>query len=102
MLEAEPVIHLNRAARSQDRHEAHKFLPSLAEVPTKELEALKERAVKSGFDFIDFWAVDFDWQPGKPSTITGRTTAPARTAASRRSATRARIRSPGKHTVCVR
>ncbi|MFH0980013.1 MAG: site-specific DNA-methyltransferase, partial [Planctomycetota bacterium] len=43
-----------------------KFMPSLAEVPSKELEALKERAVKSGFDFIDFWAVDFDWQPGKP------------------------------------
>jgi hypothetical protein len=43
-----------------------KFLPSLAEVPTKELEALKERAVKSGFDFIDFWAVDFDWHAGKP------------------------------------
>lgn len=42
------------------------FLPSLAEVPSKELEALKERAVKSGFDFIDFWAVDFDWQPGQP------------------------------------
>jgi adenine-specific DNA-methyltransferase len=41
-------------------------LPSLAEVPSKELEALKERAVKSGFDFIDFWAVDFDWLPGKP------------------------------------
>jgi adenine-specific DNA-methyltransferase len=43
-----------------------KFLPSLAEVPSKELEALKERAVKSGFDFIDFWAVDFDWHPDKP------------------------------------
>ena len=43
-----------------------RFLPSLAEVPSKELEALKERAVTSGFDFIDFWAVDFDWQPGKP------------------------------------
>jgi DNA modification methylase len=43
-----------------------KFLPSLAEVPSKELEALKERAVKSGFDFIDFWAVDFDWHDGKP------------------------------------
>jgi DNA modification methylase len=42
------------------------FLPSLAEVPTKELEAIKERAIKSGFDFIDFWAVDFNWQPGKP------------------------------------
>jgi adenine-specific DNA-methyltransferase len=43
-----------------------KFMPSLAEVPSKELEALKERAIKSGTDFIDFWAVDFDWQPGKP------------------------------------
>ncbi|MGB3496394.1 MAG: hypothetical protein WBA57_26950 [Elainellaceae cyanobacterium] len=42
------------------------FLPSLAEVPTKALEAIKERAIKSGFDFIDFWAVDFHWQPGKP------------------------------------
>jgi adenine-specific DNA-methyltransferase len=43
-----------------------KFLPSLVEVPSKELEALKERAVKSGFDFIDFWAVDFDYQDGQP------------------------------------
>lgn len=43
-----------------------KFLPSLAEVPTKELEAIKERAMKSGFDFIDFWAVDFNWAPEKP------------------------------------
>jgi adenine-specific DNA-methyltransferase len=43
-----------------------KFLPSLNEVPEKELDALKERAVKSGFDFIDFWAVDFDWKPGEP------------------------------------
>ncbi len=42
------------------------FIPSLAEVPGKELEALKERATQSGFDFIDFWAVDFDWQPGQP------------------------------------
>jgi DNA modification methylase len=44
------------------------FLPSLAEVPTKELEAIKERAIKSGFDFIDFWAIDFNWHPGKPFT----------------------------------
>jgi adenine-specific DNA-methyltransferase len=44
------------------------FIPSLAEVPTKELEAIKERAIKSGFDFIDFWAIDFNWHPGKPFT----------------------------------
>jgi adenine-specific DNA-methyltransferase len=43
-----------------------KFLPSLAEVPSKELEALKARAIQSGFDFIDFWAVDFNWHEGKP------------------------------------
>lgn len=43
-----------------------KFVPSLAEVPSKELEALNERAIKSGFDFIDFWAVDFDYQDGQP------------------------------------
>jgi len=43
-----------------------KFLPSLAEVPSKELEVLKQRVIKSGFDFIDFWAVDFDWNPDKP------------------------------------
>ncbi len=43
-----------------------KFVPSLAEVPTKELQALKDRAMKSGFDFIDFWAIDFDYQDGQP------------------------------------
>ena len=48
-----------------------KFLPSLAEVPGKELAALKERAVRSGFDFIDFWAVDFDWHPGQPFSHLG-------------------------------
>ena len=46
-----------------------KVLPSRAEVPGKELEALKERAVRSGFDFIDFWAVDFDWQPNQPGDV---------------------------------
>jgi len=42
------------------------FIPSLAEVPTKELDELKERAIESGFDFIDFWAIDFDWHADKP------------------------------------
>ena len=27
---------------------------------------LQERAIKSGFDFIDFWAVDFDYKDGTP------------------------------------
>ena len=43
-----------------------KFLPSLAEVPEKEIEEMNERAQKNGFDFIDFWAVDFDYQEGQP------------------------------------
>lgn len=41
------------------------FIPSLAEVPERELAALRERAVRSPFDFIDFWAVDFDHGEGK-------------------------------------
>ena len=43
-----------------------KTLVDLAEAPSKELETLKERAIKSGFDFIDFWAVDFDWRESEP------------------------------------
>ncbi len=80
-----------------------KFLPSLAEVPGKELEALRERAIKSGFDFIDFWAVDFDWQPGKPfnhqwqdyRTRKDRTLKTVSDAAHGYNKT-------GKHTICVK
>lgn len=43
-----------------------RFTPALAEAPEAELAALHERAVKSPFDFIDFWAVDFDYSPDKP------------------------------------
>jgi adenine-specific DNA-methyltransferase len=62
VLEAEPI---NRKDGSVDV-KLTKFLPSLAEVPSKELEALRERSLKSGFDFVDFWAVDFDYQDGQP------------------------------------
>lgn len=65
VLEAEPVYRKEGGKRVVDI-KLTRFLPSLAEVPSKELEALKERAIKSGFDFIDFWAVDFDWRDGKP------------------------------------
>lgn len=44
----------------------HDGVPSLAGVPSKELEALKGRAIESGFDFIDFWAIDFDYKDGQP------------------------------------
>ena len=64
VLEAEPVMRRVDGERTVDI-KLTKFIPSLAEVPTKELEAVKERAMKNGFDFIDFWAVDFDWNPAK-------------------------------------
>jgi len=65
VLEAEPVYQRKGKETNVDI-KITKFVPSLAEVPSKELEALKERAIKSGVDFIDFWAVDFEWEPGKP------------------------------------
>ncbi|MBA7535221.1 hypothetical protein ES705_27474 [subsurface metagenome] len=65
VLEAEPVYRGKGENRSVDI-KITKFMPSLAEVPSKEIEALQERAIKSGMDFIDFWAVDFNWQAGKP------------------------------------
>ena len=64
-LEAEPVYKKNSEGKRVVDIKLKKFLPSLAEVPSKELEALKERAVKSGFDLIDFWAVDFNYQDGQ-------------------------------------
>lgn len=64
-LTAEPIYHNKKGERTVDI-KLTSFIPSLAEVPTRELEALQERAVKSGFDFIDFWAVDFDHRNGAP------------------------------------
>jgi hypothetical protein len=65
VLEAEPVYRKNHRGITVDI-KLTQFLPSLAEVPVKELEAIKERALKSGMDFIDFWAIDFDWKSNKP------------------------------------
>jgi len=41
------------------------FTPALAEAPEAEMVELRKRAVKSPFDFIDFWAVDFEWREKK-------------------------------------
>jgi adenine-specific DNA-methyltransferase len=65
VLEAQPVLK-KKAGKSVVDIKLMTFIPSLAEVPSKELAALKERAVRSGFDFIDFWAVDFDYRSGQP------------------------------------
>ena len=65
VLEAE-AVYSKVAGKKKVDIRLKKFLPSLAEVPAKELAALKERAAKDGFDFIDFWAVDFNWQEDRP------------------------------------
>jgi adenine-specific DNA-methyltransferase len=60
-LEATPIVRDGKVDV-----ELVRFMPALAEVPEKELQELRARAVKSPFDFIDFWAVDFEWREGKP------------------------------------
>ncbi len=102
VLEAEAILKIAKNAKTVDV-KLTKFMPSLAEVPSKELEALKERAVKSGFDFIDFWAVDFEWREGKPfehhwqdyRTRKDRTLKTVSDAAHE-------YAKPGKHTICVK
>jgi len=64
-LDAEPMIKSLDGNKVVDVKLTN-FYPALTEVPDKELEALKERAIKSPFDFIDFWAVDFEYREDKP------------------------------------
>lgn len=42
------------------------FSPALVEAPEEEIQALRQRAIKSPFDFIDFWTVDFTYADAKP------------------------------------
>ena len=105
VLEAEAIVRPQKNAKSTKEVDVKptKFMPSLAEVPSKELEALKERAVKSGFDFIDFWAVDFEWHEGKPfehhwQDYRTRKDRSLRTV-SEAAHTYAK---PGQHTICVK
>ncbi len=102
VLEANPVIRNGAKSKSVDVKLA-KFLPSLAEVPTKELEALKERAIKSGFDFIDFWAVDFDWHPGKPFNHHWQDYRTRKDRSLKTVSDAGHVYDrPGKHTLCVK
>jgi hypothetical protein len=118
VLEAEAVVKTTKTQRHEGKAGASslrafvvqtvdvkltKFMPSLAEVPSKELDALKERAIKSGFDFIDFWAVDFEWHEGKPfehhwQDYRTRKDRSLRTV-SEAAHTYAK---PGPHTICVK
>ena len=101
-LEVEPVFRVESGQRKVDV-EVRRFLPSLAEVPTRELQTLRDRAISSGFDFIDFWAVDFDYKPNEPfvhhwqdfRTLRKRT---LRTTSDQRFS----YSTPGGHRICVK
>jgi len=74
VLEAKVIVDCESVPQTKARLQRSKkvdvelvhFMPALAEAPEKELSALRERAIQSPFDFIDFWAVDFDYSPDKP------------------------------------
>jgi hypothetical protein len=56
------VVKTKKDKASRFDIELKDFFPSLAEVPEKELDVMTSRAAENGFDFIDFWAVDFDYK----------------------------------------
>lgn len=101
-LTAEPVYATTEGKRTVDIKLTN-FIPSLAEVPEKELTALQERAIQSGFDFIDFWAVDFDYHPEQPFNHHWQA---YRTRKNRALPTVSDLHyeyeQPGKHTACVK
>ena len=102
LLEAGAVIKKEKGKNTVDV-KLTKFLPSLAEVPSKELKALKERAVKSGFDFIDFWAVDFDWHPNQPFHHDWQDYRTRKDRSLKTVSDAGHVYDqPGKHTICVK
>ncbi len=102
VLEAEAVVKSTKGGKTVEV-KLTKFMPSLAEVPSKELEALKERAIKSGFDFIDFWAVDFDWHEQKPFVHHWQDYRTRKDRSLKTISDAAHTYDkPGKHTICVK
>jgi DNA modification methylase len=101
-LTAEPVYRTVEGKRTVDI-KLTSFIPSLAEVPEKELNALQERAIQSGFDFIDFWAIDFDYHPQQPFNHHWQA---YRTRKNRALPTVSDLhyeyKQPGKHLACVK
>ncbi len=101
-LTAEPVIRHERNKTTVDIR-LTSFIPSLTEVPHRELEALQLRAQETGMDFIDFWAVDFDYQVGKPFEHHWQD---FRTRQDRKLVTISDLgyeyETPGKHLACVK
>lgn len=104
LLEAEPVVKKAESGKGKTVDvKLVNFLPSLTEVPGKELEALQERAVESGFDFIDFWAVDFDWHPNKPFNHHWQDYRTRKDRALKTVSDAGFVyESAGKHTICVK
>jgi DNA modification methylase len=101
-LAAEPIIHSGSDGKTLDIR-LTAFIPSLAEVPTQELALLKERATTSGFDFIDFWAVDFDYRDGQPFSHHWQDfRLRAARALKTVSEQRYRYAAPGDYTACVK
>jgi hypothetical protein len=101
-LQAEPVLRDQGKQRVADVKLTY-LLPSLAEISTKELDGLRERAIESGFDFIDFWAVDFDYKPDQPFNHDWQA---YRTRKERKlplvSERRYEYPNKGNHTICVK
>ncbi len=106
VLEAEVVVRTTKPTKGTKKGvdvKLTQFLPSLAEVPGKELKALKERAVRSGFDFIDFWAVDFDWRPGEPFHHDWQDYRTRKDRSLKTVSDAGHVyEQPGKHTLCVK
>ena len=61
-LEVEPVYHDDDTVDIS----LTEFIPNFSYVPEKRLESIKNLSEKRGFDFIDFWAVDFEWAAEQP------------------------------------
>lgn len=102
LLEADPVVKSGKDGKTAEIKLSN-FVPSLTEVPSKELEALQERAIESGFDFIDFWAIDFDWSPGQPFNHHWQDYRTRKDRALKTvSDAEFKYDKPGKHTACVK
>jgi len=101
-LEVEPIIKKVSGEKIIEV-KLKRFLPSLAEVPLDELEKVKNLAIKSGFDFIDFWSVDFDYHDDVPFNHQWQT---FRTKRERHLALQTeagyKYVTPGKHSICVK
>jgi hypothetical protein len=79
------------------------FIPSLSTVSPEELELLKKKGIHSGFDFIDFWAVDFDYSLGKPFTVIWRAFSKGKKRSLQTVSDRHfQYRKGGKHLICVK